>query len=263
MPLGINPAQGEPTVTADDSGFVSAWMAVTESRATATKGAGGKTTSIPAWQSSYRAWFDSRQLWDDATWAQGMLAIPDCWSGGQLLPECTRPDPTASAAAPARPPRVLVESYVRELVVTLQLPDATPLIGPDPAVNEWNMAVVGHPLWLWTGGDRQLTTSRTDFGITFTLDARHVSTTFALGDGNRVTCTATAPYPTSVEPGTPSPACGYTYAAASRPRGDYTVTATTNWNVAWSAAGYSGVLPVTRTGSRALPVGELQAVVVG
>lgn len=155
------------------------------------------------------------------------------------------------------------ESIARSLVVRLQLPDPTPQFGPDPADNEWNMAAVGYPLWLWTNGPRTVTSTTSESGMSFTLRARYRFTTFTLGDGHSLTCTSTTPYRTSIEPGAPSPTCGYRYTKASGTDHSYTVTATTHWTVTWRVAGFSGSLPGTHTASRQLRVGELQAVVVG
>lgn len=155
------------------------------------------------------------------------------------------------------------ESIARSLVVRLQLPDPTPQFGPDPADNEWNMAAVGYPLWLWTNGPRTVTSTTSASGMSFTLRARYRFTTFTLGDGHSLTCTSTTPYRTSIEPGAPSPTCGYRYTKASGTDHSYTVTATTHWTVTWRVAGFSGSLPGTHTASRQLRVGELQAVVVG
>ena len=151
------------------------------------------------------------------------------------------------------------ESYARQLIVRLQLPTPTPQFGPDPSVNEWKMLAVGYPIWLWTEGPTTVTATESAYGYTFTLRARYRSTTFAMGDNHTRQCTATTPYRKTVEPGTKSPTCGYTYQVAARD-GTYTVTATTHWDVEWSVAGYSGTLPGTHSASRELPIGELQAI---
>ncbi len=157
----------------------------------------------------------------------------------------------------------MAESVAREVVAALQLPAANPQVGPDPNWNEWKMAVVGHPLWLWTDGPRTMGTSNSEYGLSVTLDARHTHTTFTLGDGTTRTCATTQPYVRdAVEPGTPSPVCGHTYQQPPRGGDTYRVTATTHWSVTWSAAGFTGALPATMTASRDLPVNELQAVVV-
>ena len=49
-----------------------------------------------------------------------------------------------------RPPtRNQIEGAARQAILRMNLPLPTPHIGPDPTTNEWNMAVVGYPLW-WT-----------------------------------------------------------------------------------------------------------------
>lgn len=154
-------------------------------------------------------------------------------------------------------------ALARTLVTRIQLPSPEPLIGPDPSANEWNMVAVGYPLWLWTAGPRTVTDRVRAYGVTFTLQATWRSTTFDMGDGHTVTCTRTQPYRADVEPGSRAPSCGYTYRVASLPDGNYRVTATTNWRITWRALGLSGSLPAGFTGTRSLPVGELNALVVG
>lgn len=152
-----------------------------------------------------------------------------------------------------------LQAIAIRLAVQLRLPTPTPQFGPDPKKNEWKMLAVGFPVWLWTPGARTLTARTSIEGVTFTLVARLRSTTFAMGDGQGVTCTTMAPYTASVEPGTGSPACGYVYTKPSLPKGSYRVDARADWEVAWSVAGFSGVLPVSRSASASIPIGELQA----
>lgn len=184
----------------------------------------------------------------------------ECWIGNWYI--CSAPLP-GEAARPAPPTRAEVESVARSLLGRLQIPEATPFVGPDPSVNEWGMAVVGYPLWLWTPDMAPFSTTVSGQGLSIAMSAQPVATTFSMGDGRSVTCATTQPYPAGTVPGTPSPVCGHVYETPSLPGGTYTVTATTQWSVAWSALGYSGTLPVSRTASRSLPVGELQAVVTG
>ena len=155
-----------------------------------------------------------------------------------------------------------LNQLARTLIVRLQLPDPTPRFGPDPSVNEWKMAAVGYPLWLWTDGPTVVSSRVRAYGITFTLRADLQSTTFDMGDGRHVTCSSTLVYPSNTKPGRRSPACGYTYLTSSLPKGNYTVTATTHWRISWRALGQSGSLPGTHSGQWSLPVGELNALVV-
>ena len=151
-----------------------------------------------------------------------------------------------------------------EVRVALHLPDPTPRFGPEPSANEWKMLAVGYPIWLWTDPPTHLSATATHDGLTMTLTADWTSTTFDMGDDHKVTCSRTTKYPEHpARYGTPSPTCGYTYQARSKPGHDYTVAATTHWDVTWSTAGRTGSLTTTYTGRRTLPVGELQAVVKG
>ena len=191
--------------------------------------------------------------------------IPECWEGAQELVKCRIvPDeePSDQAAPVAAPSRERVERTVRSLVSRMELPVPTPLVGPDPSVNEWNMAVVGYPLWLWTDDPGSMSSTVTGNGITITINARRGATTFDMGDGGKVVCTQMSAYRASVKPATPSPTCGYVYGWPSLPKGTYAVTASSAWVVDWSALGFEGTIPVTVTASRQLPVGELHAVVV-
>jgi len=175
---------------------------------------------------------------------------------------CEYTPPKRNGHEPAR--LVLdLDAIARTLLTRIQLPDPTPQIGPDPKLNEWKMVAVGYPLWLWTAGPHTVTDRVHAYGVTFTLRATWVSSRFDMGDGHSVTCTSSRPFTKDVKPGTPSPACGYTYPKASLPKDNYTVTATTNWRIAWSALGMHGSMPGSFTGTRQLPVGELNALVVG
>lgn len=150
---------------------------------------------------------------------------------------------------------------VQEVNVNLYLPDPTIKIGPDPSVNEWNMAVVGYPLWLWTPSADTVTTTATNDGLTFTMSATRTNTIFDMGDGMTVRCARMTPHDPSVKPGTPSPTCGHTYQKPSLPSSTYTIRATSEWTIQWNALGFAGQLPGTTRGTTTLPVGELQSVV--
>jgi len=198
--------------------------------------------------------------------ASSSLSLPPT-AGDSFMEECLRTqageDCVAVAGLGLARSAVDVEALARQVIVRLRLPDPTPRIGPDPEDNEWRMAAVGFPLWLWTDGPRTVRAVETAYGVRFTLRADWVSTTFAMGDGRSRTCTATRPYPASAKPGSASPSCGYTYQRASLPDGSYRVTATTRWRISWSALGLSGTLPGTHAGSRTLRVGEVHSLVVG
>lgn len=188
------------------------------------------------------------------------IFIPECWDSMSAF-RCRPPDPWGTPAAPRPATRDDAQAIVEEAVQTLAIPKPVIHIGPDPSVNEWRAAVVGFPLWLWSDPAPTVSESTTFAGRPMTLTARLQRITYVMGDGGSVTCTATTPYPPGTVPGTPSPTCGYAYKKASRPTGDYTVTATASWAVEWQALGFSGTLPMQTTASRQVPVTELQAVV--
>jgi hypothetical protein len=156
-----------------------------------------------------------------------------------------------------------VDIALSELLVALRLPDVTPRFGPDPGLNEWKMLPVGHPVWLWTDGPRSRSATASSQGVAFGLSATWLSTTFTMGDGRQVTCSATREYSSAVSPGTPSPVCGHVYTKPSLPRGSYTVTATATWQIDWSVSGVSsGSFRHSYSDSAELAVGELHALVV-
>ncbi len=170
------------------------------------------------------------------------------------------------ATAAPRPSRSQVQTLVKTVIAKMQVPKPTIQVGPDPSVNEWKMAVVGYPLWLWTSEAPTQSTTTTEAGITLTLNATRTAVTFDMGDGSApLTCATATPYrkPASMDHPEPSPDCGYVYQRPSLPTRSYTVTASAQWTVAWTGAGYSGTLPLQLTAQRPLPVGELQSVRVG
>jgi hypothetical protein len=162
-----------------------------------------------------------------------------------------------------QPNRITAGQAAATAVARLQLPTIAPGIGPSPALNPWNLAAVGYPLWLWADGPTHVgPISDSVAGLSVSLDAEVSSLTFRMGDGHTVTCPGTGqPWTTSVEPGTKSPDCGYSYAKPSLPDHAYTVAATANWAVTWTSNGQSGVINVSVVDTTQLPVGELQVLI--
>ena len=197
---------------------------------------------------------------DEAVRAQcAMLAVT-----GNTASMCQPAAPSGPGPAPAAPPPPDPREVARRAVLQLEIPAPNANIGPDPKVNEWKMAVVGYPLWLWTTGPDRIDRTVTEQGITLNLSARRVTTKFDLGDGTVKFCGMTTPYHPGVQPGTESPSCGHRYQEPSLPKGKYSVAATTRWEISWSALGQSGVLPLERQGPvTQLPVGELVSVRTG
>lgn len=180
------------------------------------------------------------------------------------------PSGGGAPAAPAAPPPPDPQEVALAVIARLQLPDGAPNVGPPPSANKWNMVAVGYPVWLWTDGATQLNDAESEQGLTVSLDATAIQTRFSMGDGTTVACNPASAQKWvrgGVEPGTPSPTCGYRYEKVSMKKsngwkGAYTVTATTTWSIDWAAGGEAGTVTTTRTASTQIPVGELQAVQV-
>lgn len=153
----------------------------------------------------------------------------------------------------------LAQAMAVNLVTEVRLPTPTPNFGPDPDNNEWKMLAVGFPVWLWTDGPTSVSTSASASGFTFRMSARLRSTTFHMGDGSSITCTSMSTYSSAVKPGAPSPDCGHVYTQPSLPKGKYTVRAVADWDVSWSVAGFSGVIPAYNDATATIPIGELVA----
>lgn len=187
--------------------------------------------------------------------------------GLQLLGGPQPPQAAPQKGAPAPPPAPVVtpEQAAYMAAARLKLPATAPGVGPDPSVNEWNMVAIGYPLWLWADGPAHVgPVTDSVGGLSVSLEASISSMVFQMGDGQTVRCAGPGkPYGSWVEPGAESPSCGYVYQKPSLPNGRYTVTAVAYWSVNWQINGQSGVITIPRSSTRQLPVGELQAVVIG
>ncbi|TDO92998.1 hypothetical protein C8D81_0774 [Enemella evansiae] len=197
---------------------------------------------------------------DQARVAAGIPPVESCGGliGGPPV-DCGGPAPApVPVAGPPPPPDPRV--VAQQVLARLEIPAPTAYTGPDHTRNEWQMMVVGYPVWLWTTGPDSYTTTVTEQGLTMTLTARRTTTEFRLGDGTTKFCGRTTPYNNAVQPGARSPSCDHVYQKPSKP-GSYQISATTHWQVTWSALGQTGTLPFQRTGpTTELPVGELVSV---
>ena len=187
--------------------------------------------------------------------------LPWCTDNNTAL-QCRDYDPDATHKKAKK--KAPTQTQVNQVAAKLKLPNPTPRFGPDPSVNEWNMLVVGFPIWLWTDRPTQISTTAHHEGLSFTLTATWTATTFTMGDGNTKTCAATTIRSQKVRPATkPSPTCGYVYQTKSKIGHHYTVTAATHWQINWTTNGYHGTFDHTYTGSRTLGIGELQSLING
>ncbi len=172
-------------------------------------------------------------------------------------------NPAQGGAAPVVP-QYTPQEAAQIAVARLKVPTVKPGISPAPDLNEWKMAVVGYPLWLYADGATHVGPVTDVVGdLSVSLEASLGSVSYAMGDGQTKVCSgAGTKWTEAVKAGTPSPDCGYAYQKASLPEGKYTVTATATWSVTWQINGETGVLPITTSSSVQLPVGELQAIIV-
>lgn len=168
----------------------------------------------------------------------------------------------AVAAAVAVPVITPQQAAYIAVATKLKIPTVAPGFGPPPDINKWHMAAVGYPYWLWADGQTAAQSAAAVDGLQVTLKASVASMTYAMGDGQTLNCAGTGtPWTRAATPGAVSPTCGYRYATPSLPDGDYTVAATSHWDVAWTAGGQAGVIHLDRSSSIQVPVGELEAII--
>jgi hypothetical protein len=277
-------AQAEPVTPPGgrvwDDGFGNVQIqAKSQSNRHRTSGATGVTSSDPEQRRAAALAAERRIKAEIATYRAAFAAWQACLNQtpqiGQVEPSCSPPqgwnlgprppaalslDPTAGG-----PPRIRLsaEQVAYIAVARLHLDPLTPVIGPPPELNRWQMAAVGYPLWLSGAGNSDpAPVSDAVFNLLVRLDAHVTHTDFVMGDGHLVTCSgAGLAWTRTVAPGQKSPACGYQYATPSLPTGDYTVTIRTHWDIGWTINNQTGVIRMVQASSTQLPVGELQVLV--
>ena len=160
---------------------------------------------------------------DTVRFKNEQLAYQRCLSAKQVGQDrnCAAPRPVAKvtgqvATGPQQDATVVTitpEQAAYMALAQLQLPATPPGIGPDPSKNEWDMAAVGYPLWVWADGPTHVGPVTTNVAnLTVSLDARLTKTMFRMGDGHSLTCRGGGtPYKSWVKPGAKSPTCGYLY----------------------------------------------------
>jgi hypothetical protein len=167
--------------------------------------------------------------------------------------------------APANQPAVAPATLARTASRYLPLPPPEIHVNP-PADHD---QLVNLASWLWadpaTWGARSATASVPNESATVT--AVPVSVTWTMGDGGRVVCRGPGvPYDVRRGPAGQHTGCSYTYrrSSAGQPGERYAVTATTTWQLTWTATGVtaaSGTLPpLLRTSQTSLRVAEAQAI---
>lgn len=163
------------------------------------------------------------------------------------------------------------EELARQAVEDMHL--TAPAIGLTGYGHPDSMQVIGLPTWMWVADPGESTTgpitrSASAGGLTVSATARLRETVWNMGDGGAVTCSGESapgtPYADSYDKA-PSPTCGYRYprTSADQPGKAYSVTVTSNWEIAWSGGGQSGVITMSLPQSTQLRVGEVQVIVNG
>lgn len=165
-----------------------------------------------------------------------------------LVPERTAVDPAVLAA------------QARE---SIPIPD--PVIGFSPSEGGETYAQLNTWLWVDEGWWQERTATASAGGVTATVTASPSQSSWTTGDGSTTTCTGPG---VAWRPGMAEDAtnCSHTYrrSSASEPNGSFTVTVAVGFNVTWTSnVGPGGTLAgVTRTASRPVRVGEIQALEV-
>jgi hypothetical protein len=167
-------------------------------------------------------------------------------------------DPPPVAGAGPTPAQVAAEALA-DLTV------GAPEIGTAPQTA--GHGLVGLPVWLWT--DRNVQTwgpipvSKTDGRITVNVQADAQYIVWDTGDGHSVRCANPGTSFAITGGASASPTCGYRYLTPSRnqPGGIFTVTATTHWQVVWSAnTGDGGTLTTDVPSTTTITIDELEVV---
>jgi hypothetical protein len=142
-------------------------------------------------------------------------------------------------------------------------------MGTAPSADPGSAGLVGLPTWLWVDHPSDhtfgpITAGDADGPITVSATARVTSVGWDMGDGTVVTCAgAGTPYSPAFGDHA-SPDCGHSYqrSSADQPGGTYRVTATSHWEIAWTAStGASDVIHLTRTATAELRIDEMQVLV--
>ena len=212
-------------------------------------------------------WVQSQQCYAKATSPQPPFSDP-IWGGraaGQIY-DCYRP-----LAGPrglgvvfqiwlARPPAGAPPDprlLARQAIATMNLRAVSLGIVPEDAPGR--VGLVGMPVWMWAAAPGAntmgpITRSASAGGYTVTATARVARVVWSMGDGDSVTCTgAGTPYEDRYGKSS-SPTCGYTYVRQGR----FTVTARSDWVVAWSGIGQSGTIALQLSDATSITIGEAQ-----
>lgn len=206
--------------------------------------------------------------------ACGLLAAAGGGECGPISPAAPGGGP---AAAPAPPPidwLAVARGIASDAAATIGIEAID--IGIVPEDIEGRVGLVGMPVRMWVENPSPETIGPmqrvvTSGPVVVTLNATMLAVGWDMGDGGHQLCAgALAPYTpyTDVAGDSPSPTCGYRYSRSSlrQPGEKFEVTATSTWQVTWTAttpAGATGgVIPMARSSSTSIKVGENQVLVL-
>jgi len=170
------------------------------------------------------------------------------------------------------PPGITIFTPVQaanQLVRSFNLVGVNIGLAPDPDALG-SRGYVGLPVWMWVKDPTEASygpyrVTETLGGVTVTAEANVTSIIWNMGDGASVPCAGPGTAYQSSLGLVDSPSCGYRYKqiSAGQPGGQYTVTATSQWEVAWEAEGQAAVIPLTTEQATNVAIRELQSVNVG
>lgn len=203
----------------------------------------------------------------------GMLAAAGGGECGPIAPSA----PAAGPAAPAPPPidwLAVARGVASDAAATIGIEAID--IGIVPEDIDGRVGLVGMPVWMWVENPSPETVGPmqkvvTSGPVVVTLNATMMAVGWDMGDGGHQLCPGVlAPYTpyTDVAADSPSPTCGYRYTRSSlrQPGEKFEVTASSTWQVTWTAttpAGMTGgVIPMARSSSTSIKVGESQVLVL-
>ena len=152
----------------------------------------------------------------------------------------------------------------REARQSVSIPE--PVLATSPAIDR--RLYVQMPTWLWLDPSwwKAYSATASTGGVSATVVARPVRTIWSMGDGRQTVCGGPG---VAWRRGLPESAatCAYTYTRSSdgQQGGTFTLGVTVEFAISWTATtGAAGTLPpITRTASRQVTVGEIQAVETG
>lgn len=192
----------------------------------------------------------------DAGWAGKRPDGPGAWF------RKTCPDGRATTiwvpAAEVVDPAALAEEARSRTVVPLPGVNLNPGAGQDQVVNL--------ETWMWVDSWEPVSATAAAGPVTVTVTATPVRVEWSMGNGDVVVCSGPGTrYDPARAPDAQATECSYTYrsSSAGAPGSDFTITATSVWQVTWSATGVAaggefGLL--RRTNSVNVRVSEIQAV---